>query len=387
MSGGLEREIHALIKAGRYEDAEARLRPLLASGTGPIVLWSLLVQALRLLGRPREALPIQQMIAASNPGNLAARFDLSEIQLLLGDFDTGWRNYKYRYSLDHTTRIERKVQLPRWEGGRIEGRTLLIHDEQGYGDTFQFLRLVKPAKQRSGARVVLQVNPESLELARRSDLGADETIGNGELPPPFQMHCELMSLPLALGLRLADLPGLAPPYLVADSRRVVRWRQRLAELPRPIVALAWAGRPTHYNDASRSVGLASLAELAVPGVSFVSVQKGPAAAAEAPAGMALTRLSDDIAGFDDTAAILSVADVLVSVDSSPVHLAGALHRPAWVMLPFVPDWRWLEQREDTPWYPGTRLFRQARRNDWAPVTRAVAAALRELVHSGPVDRA
>jgi hypothetical protein len=234
------------------------------------------------------------------------------------------------------------------------------------------------AKQRSGARVELQVNPESLALARRSDLGADETIGNGELPPPFQVHCELMSLPLALGLKLADLPGLAPPYLVADPQRVAAWRQRLAALPRPIVALAWAGRPTHYNDVSRSAGLASLAPLAMAAVSFVSVQKGPAAAADAPEGMALTRLSDEITGFDDTAAILSVADVLVSVDSSPVHLAGALDRPVYVMLPFVPDWRWLEQRDDTPWYPRTRLFRQPRRNDWAPVSRAVAQALAEL---------
>nr|WP_294523702.1 hypothetical protein [uncultured Rhodopila sp.] len=382
MSGGPEREIHALILSGQYEDAVARLQPMLASGTGPIVLWSLLVKALRLLGRPREALPIQRMIADSNPGNLAARFDLSEIQLLLGDFDAGWRNYRYRYSLDHTARIERKVQMPRWEGGRIEGKTLLIHDEQGYGDTFQFLRLVKLAKQRSGARVVLQVNQETLDLARRSDLGADETIGNGDLPPPFQMHCELMSLPMALGLRLSDLPGLAPPYLVADPQRIERWRQRLAALPRPIVALAWAGRPTHYNDASRSVSLASLAPLAMPGVSFVTVQKGPAAAAAAPEGMALTRLSDEIAGFDDTAAILSVADVLISVDSSPVHLAGALDRPAYVMLPFVPDWRWLEQRADTPWYPRTRLFRQPRRNDWAPVLRSLANALTDLPRQG-----
>ena len=339
------------------------------------MLWALLVQALRLLGRPREALPIQQMIVDFDPGNLAARFDLSEIQLLLGDFDTGWRNYRYRYSLDHTTRIERKVQVPRWEGGRIEGKTLLIHDEQGFGDTFQFLRLVRPAKQRSGARVVLQINAELLELARRSDLGADETIPNGELPPPFQMHCELMSLPMALGLKLSDLPGLEPPYLVADLDRVVYWRQRLAGLPRPVVTLVWAGRPTHYNDASRSISPGSLAGLAVPGVNSVSVQKGPAAAAAAPDGMALTRLSDEITGFDDTAAILSVADLLISVDSSPVHLAGALNRPAWVLLPFAPDWRWLEQRQDTPWYPRTRLFRQPRRNDWEPVTRAVAQAL------------
>jgi hypothetical protein len=203
------------------------------------VLWALLVQALRLLGRPREALPIQQMIVDSNPGNLEARFDLSEIQLLLGDFESGWRNYRYRYSLDHTTRIERKVQLPRWEGGRIEGRTLLIHDEQGYGDTFQFLRLVRLAKQRSGARVILQVNPESLDLARRSDLGADETISNGELPPPFQMHCELMSLPLALGLRSPTCPAWRLPTLLPI--RSVWFAGGNAWPPCPAPSLRWRG--------------------------------------------------------------------------------------------------------------------------------------------------
>jgi hypothetical protein len=382
----LERQVRALVTQDRLEEAETLLRPLVASGSGPLPVWRLLVQVLRLLGRSAEALPIQRMLVDTVPGDLAARFDLSEILLLRGEFDAGWRAYRYRYSLPHTARIERKVQRPRWEGEPIPGRTLLIHDEQGYGDTFQFLRLVPWAKQRSGARVVLEINPETLPLAQRSPLGIDTLIPNGALPPAFDVHCELMSLPMALRLQLSDLPGPLP-YLAPDPARLAHWQQRLAGLQRPIVALAWAGRPNHHNDANRSMPLAALAPLAMPGVSFVAIQKGPAAAQATapPAGMVLISLSDEIAGFDDTAAILSVADLLVSVDSSPVHLAGALDRPAWVMLPFMPDWRWLEGRSDTPWYPRHRLFRQPRRGDWGAVVAEVARALRALATRAPAS--
>ena len=209
--------------------------------------------------------------------------------------------------------------------------------------------------------------------------GFDEIIRLGKVPPPFDFHCELMGLPMALGLQLADLP-VSTSYLSADAVRVEHWRKRLAHLPRPLVGLVWAGRPTHANDARRSLALSDLTPLAQEGVTFVALQKGPASAQAAtpPDGMALVSLSDEIRDFDDTAAILTLLDVLVSVDSSPVHLAGALGCPAWVMLPFVPDWRWLLSRADSPWYPSLRLFRQHAPDDWAPVLQAVAAELGEL---------
>jgi hypothetical protein len=361
----------ALLNAGAPERAEAVLRPHLASGVGPIPLWRAMAQALRRQGRVEEAARIQAMVVEAIPGDLAARFDLAESLLLLGAFERGWREYHYRYSLAHTTRIERKIQRPRWDGAAMPGRVLLIHDEQGFGDTFQFIRLVRAAAARAQARVVLDVNPESLALARRA-LPEIEIIRSDELPPAFDAHCELLSLPMALGLRLEDLPGHMP-YLVADPDRVALWRERLADFPRPLVALAWAGRPAHPNDANRSMTLAALGPLAETGAAFVAVQKGAAAQVVAPW---VTSLSEEIANFDDTAAILCVVDLLISVDSSPVHLAGGLGRAAWVMLPFLPDWRWLMQREDTPWYPQHRLFRQARRGDWDGVVAAVAGALR-----------
>lgn len=377
----IERQARALLDAGQLEQAEALLRPCLALGSGPLPLWRLLVQAIRPQGHLPETRLIQEMLVSTVPGDLAARFNLAETLLLLGEYERGWREYDYRYSLSHTTTIARKVQKPRWKGQPIPGATLLIHDEQGYGDTFQFLRMVPWAKARSGARVILEINAETLSLARRSE-GFDDIVVRGSLPPAFDMHCEMMSLPLAMGLKLPDLPGRIP-YLSADLQRLSRWRRRLADLPRPLVALVWAGRPTHFNDANRSLTLAAFAPLARPGVTFLSIQKGPAAAQanSTQPGMSLLSLSDEIEDFEDTAAILSIVDLLISVDSSPVHLAGALGRPAWVMLPLVPDWRWLVERTDTPWYPSVRLFRQQSRGNWEDVVASMTA---ELAHLKPI---
>ncbi len=375
----LDQQVRALLGQNQFAQAEALVRSFLPGGNGPPLVWRMLAQALRLQGRLAEAKSVQEMLVDHMPGDLPGRFDLAETLLLMGEFTRGWREYRFRYSLPHTTRIERKVQRPRWEGERMEGRTLLIHDEQGYGDTFQFIRLLPEAKRRSGARLVLEINHEQVDIARRSPLGVDQYITRGTLPPAFDVHCEMMSLPQALGLQLSDLPGPLP-YLTPDPARLEKWRARLEGLPRPIVAMAWAGRPTHFNDANRSMTLADMAPLGMPGVSFVTIQKGPAAeqAKTPPPGMSLTHLSDEISDFDDTAAIFSLVDLLISVDSSPVHLAGALDRPAWVMLPFMPDWRWLMHRSDTPWYPRHRLFRQPSPGNWGAVVQDMAAALAAL---------
>lgn len=373
-----EAELQArnLIAERRFAEAEAILRQALAVGSGPISLWRMLGGAIRAQGRAAEAKPIQEMLVDTLPGELSMRFDLAETLLLLGEFEQGWRQYHYRYQMPHTTRIERKVQKPRWDGRPIPGKTLLIHDEQGYGDTFQFMRMVPWAKARSQARTVLEINHEMHSLAVRMG-GFDAITLRGELPPPFDEHCEMMSLPMAMGLKLEDLPGEPMPYLSADPVRLAVWRERLAPLARPLVCLVWAGRPTHLNDANRSMSLEALAPLARPDITFLSIQKGPteAAAQSPPAGMNLVSLSADIQDFEDTAAILTLADLLISVDSSPVHLAGALGRPAWVMVPSVPDWRWLLGREDTPWYPSVRIIRQSSAGDWAELVERLARNL------------
>jgi len=375
-----ENQIRGALDAGRFDIAEATCRALLANG-GPLHVWRMLVSALRQQGRAREALEILEMLVGHAPGDLELRFDLAEVLLLLGDFDRGWQEYRHRYSLGHTAYLDRKVQKPLWDGRLLRNKTLLIHDEQGFGDTFQFLRLIPAIKQRSKARIVLQVRPELQSFAKRMP-GIDRVILQGELPPAFDMHCHLMTLPMAIEMQISDLPGKIP-YLAASPARIRKWQKRLADLPRPIVGLVWAGRPTHLNDANRSMTLEELHPLGIEGVSFVSVQKGESAkqANVPPAGMNLINLSDEIEDFEDTAAIFTLIDLLISVDSSPVHLAGALGRPAWVMLPLVPDWRWLLDRDDTPWYPSVRLFRQSRYGDWSDVVARMAGELRKMTVS------
>jgi hypothetical protein len=378
-----ERQAVDALNANDPARAEMLVRAMLAGGGGLLHVWTLLAQSLRRQGRLAEAKPIQEMLVDHAPANMELRFDLAQILLQLGEFERGWREYHYRYNMAHTAALERKVQKPRWDGRPLTGKTLLIHDEQGFGDTFQFLRMVPWAREKSGARLVLEIAREQESFARRMG-GVDQIVQRGQLPPAFDMHCEMMSLPMALGLKLEDLPGTVP-YLAVDQDRLRKWRKRLKKFPRPIVALVWAGRPEHLNDANRSTTLATLAPLAeVEGCSFLSVQKGPKAAEAKtpPAGMPLTDLDGEISDFDDTAAILSVADLLISVDSAPVHLAGALNRPAWVMLPFISEWRWLTEREDSPWYPSVRLFRQQSAADWAGVVRRMGEALRQLRDHG-----
>ena len=361
----------AAVDRGELAAAESLLRHA-TTGTTSLQLLLMLAQVLRAQGKIEECCQLQIKLVELRPGNLVFRFDLAETLLLLGQFKRGWREYKYRYSLPATVELARKVQRPRWAGQRLEGKSILIHDEQGFGDTFQFLRLLRNVRDYGG-RIILQVHSALQPFAAR--LGwHDVLLTRGQLPPAFDMHCELMSLPDVLGLRLENLPGPIP-YLVPDPVFLQKWQSRLAELPRPIIALAWAGTPTHPNDHNRSLLLQQLAPLGVAKASLISVQKGPAVAQAASPPFDLLNLDPEIASFEDTAAILSIADLLISVDSAPVHLAGALGRPVFTLLPFVPDWRWLLAREDTPWYPTMRLFRQAQPRNWSPVIARVADQL------------
>jgi hypothetical protein len=379
MTGDIMSAARAALAEDRLEDAEALLRQAIGPAGAHESVLMMLARVLRGQGKITQARELQSRLVELRPGNLVYRFDLAETLLLLGEFERGWREYKYRYSLPYTLERARKMQRPRWDGKPLKGRAILIHDEQGYGDTLQFLRLVRFAAARGG-RVILEVHPALLEFARR--FGAqDALIARGELPPAFDVHCELMSLPDVLGLRLEDLPG-PMPYLTPEPAHVAKWRQRLAGLKRPVVALVWAGTPTHVNDHNRSMRLAQFAPLGGTGASFITVQKGKAAAQAETPPFPLVNLDPEIMSFEDTAAILSLADLLVSVDSAPAHLAGALGRPVWTLLPFVPDWRWLLTREDTPWYPSMRLIRQRQRGDWAEVMGRVAGGIVEICKEG-----
>jgi hypothetical protein len=265
---------------------------------------------------------------------------------------------------------------PLWLGEYpLAHKTILLHAEQGLGDTIQFARYV-PLLAAAGARVVLEVQAELKPLM--ASLGSVITlIARGETPPAFDVHCPLGSLPLATNTTPASVPAQIP-YLKADPDAVAAWSLRLEALPRPRIALAWSGNPAHENDRNRSITFARLAPLLDLPAAFISVQRDvrPADAMALAAESRVTALGEALHDFRDAAAVLALADLVVTVDTAVLHLAGAMGRPAWLLVPFAPDWRWGLQGDATPWYPDIRLFRQTRPGDWDEVIARVGAALR-----------
>jgi len=271
----------------------------------------------------------------------------------------------------------RAYRQPLWLGTpNIGGKTILLHAEQGLGDTVQFARYASLVA-RAGARVVLEVQPP-LERLMSGIAGVSQTVAKGQPLPEFDVHCPLLSLPLAFGTERDTVPAEVP-YIVAPAPRVEKWRARLGAPDLPRVGFAWAGSPTNRNDHNRSIALAALADvLSVPGIAFVSIQKDLGETERELLGTfaQVTHVGDELADFADTAAVMSLVDLVVSVDTSVAHLAGAMARPLWLLLPFAPDFRWMLDREDSPWYPSARLFRQAGIGDWDDV---LARLRRELL--------
>jgi hypothetical protein len=295
--------------------------------------------------------------------------------LLVGDFGRGWEQYEARWDTTQLAAMKRNFPQPRWRGSHdLAGKTILLHAEQGLGDTIQFCRYVPDVAERGG-RVVLEVQ-RPLHALMRTLAGAAEVISRGDPLPAFDLHCPLLSLPLAFGTTLKTVPS-ATPYLRASSSAAADWDARLGEKRRPRIGLAWSG--SYGNDPSRSIGLAPLLSLLEIDATFVSLQKDVRAA---DAGVLrgrrdLIHFGDALTNFSDTAALVSTLDLVISVDTSVAHLAGALGKPVWVLLPFVPDWRWLLDRETSPWYPTARLFREDGTRTWdTAIARVQHAAVK-----------
>ena len=309
-----------------------------------------------------------------NPEFSEARFNLSLVSLVTGNFDTGWEEYESRWWCDG--KKPRAFPQPPWDGADLKGRTILLHAEQGYGDTLQFIRYAPLVKQRGG-RTIVECQPPLARLLRSAP-GVDQLIPAGSALPAFDVQLPLLSLPRVFQTRLDSFPANVP-YLTPPAEPYTKLDSVLAPYrAKRRIGIAWAGRETHRNDANRScalvhfVGLAEQLDLAL-----FSLQKGPRSLANAdtPTGFPITDLSVHIEDFYDTAAAILRLDLVITVDTSAAHLAGALGRPVWVLLPFVPDWRWLLNREDSPWYPGMRLFRQTSPGDWAGVFKRVTETL------------
>jgi tetratricopeptide (TPR) repeat protein len=338
--------------------------------------------SLQFTGRYDEAMDYAERAIAADPENDQARFNLSLLLLLRGEYARGWREYEQRWRLPEVTKPN--YRQPMWAGEYLDGRTILLQSEQGLGDTIQCLRYV-PMVLARGGRVVLRVERVLVRLA--ASLSANVIIAptNARLPD-FNVWCPLLSLPRVFDTRVDSIPA-AMPYLGARNAIAERWRRRLAGLPGLKVGLVWAGSANHINDARRSIDLARLKPLlGVPGVSFVSLQVGPRSAdiATLPSDI-LHDVSAELTDFAETAGAIRNLDLVIAVDTSAVHLAGALGKPAWVMLPFSPDWRWLLERDDSPWYPTVRLYRQREPADWDGVAARVAADLAALA-SDPARR-
>ena len=325
-------------------------------------------------GRFDEAIIAYCSAVAFKPSYPEAHYNLAILLLLKGDFKRGWQEYEWRWKWANFTSPPRNFSQPQWDGSPLENRTLLLHAEQGLGDTIQFIRYVSLAARRGG-KIIIGCQAELQRLFRIMPEGC-QIVVQGALLPNFDLHCPLLSLPLVFGTTLENIPNTVP-YLYADVQDAKSWQQRLDEhSPGLKVGLVWAGSPTH--DPQRFIKLSNLAPLGqVSGVRFFSLQKGEASiqAKTPPAGMELIDWTAELKDFADTAALIANLDLVITIDTAAVHLAGALGKPVWTLLPFIPDWRWMLEREDSPWYPTMRLFRQSIRGDWDGVIKRVAEAL------------
>ena len=330
----------------------------------------------RELGRHREALAAYDRALSIDPELAEAHFSRSFVLLLLGDYAAGWKDYEWRWRIPAFNAPARRFAQAIWDGREVRGGTILLHAEQGLGDTLQFVRYAPLVAQRC-AQVHLECQPE-LKGLMQGVAGVSRVVSRGETLPAFAAHAPLLSLPSIYGTTLDTVPWNGA-YVHADAGRIALWRDAMPpDAARLKVGLVWAGRPQQWDDRKRSISLSMLAPLAAAGgVTFYSLQKG-AAAAEAgapPAGMKLVDLSARIGDFSDTAALASLLDLVITIDTSVAHLAGAMGLPVWVLTAHAPDWRYHIGREDNPWYPTMRLFRQERDGDWPGAIGRVAAAL------------
>jgi tetratricopeptide (TPR) repeat protein len=340
---------------------------------------------LRRLDRPDEALADFKAAIKAGPEFAEAHFEAAMARLSLGDFEAGWKSYEWRWRTGAFAGQRRPFQAPLWLGAApLDGKTILLHAEQGFGDTIQFIRYA-PLLAGRGARVVCEVQPELLSLL--SQLRDVTVIAKGEPLPAFDLHCPLLSLPLALGTQPETIPATTP-YLMAPAERVAEWRNRWPQRE-PRAGFVWSGQLSHKNDANRSIALARLATLFEnPPVRCFSLQTQLRDAdREVLQSLPnLIHLDGAFRDFADTAAAIALLDVVVSVDTAVAHLAGALGKPVIVLLPHAADFRWMRGRDDTPWYPTARLLRQPAFGDWDSVIVRFHDELRRLGQASTAGR-
>jgi tetratricopeptide (TPR) repeat protein len=364
-------------------DAEAAFRKAAAlrpdHGRTQVNLGKMLLR----LHRSEEAASTARSALRVLPDDPEAHTVLAFALLQLGRWREAWPEYAWRWKDPRLNLEPREFDCPIWTGEALSGRTLLLHAEQGFGDTLQLLRYA--AQLPHDGKVIVEVQKPLARLAATLE-GVDRILARGEPLPGFDLHCPLFSLPRIFGTTVETIPN-GVPYLSADPIAVERWRTRLAGAGTVHIGLVWAGNRNNTEDETRSIPLAAFAALAgLDGVTFVSLQKGEgdAEAAQPPAGLRLLDFTPELADFADTAALVAALDLVIGVDTAVVHLAGALGRPVWLLNRFHAEWRWLRERTDSPWYPTLRQFRQREPSNWDDVISDVRAALADrLAGSSP----
>jgi len=343
---------------------------------------------LRFQGRLKESLTSYQIALWLDPRSASAHWNRSLAWLQAGDFEQGWSEYEWRWQRQKAK--PHAFRQPLWDGSSLAGRTIALHVEQGTGDTFQFIRYAALVKQRGGT-VILRCPSPLIPLLSRCR-GVDQLVSESAELPHSDAQAPLMSLPGIFKTSLATVPATVP-YLFVDERRVEAWRSHVRSTAGFTVGIAWQGNRHHAWDHHRSVPLSAFASLAsLPGVCLISLQKGYGSEQVRSLGKRLpiielpSEQNPAAESFVDTAAIMKSLDLVITVDTSIAHLAGALGVPVWVGLSLMADWRWLFDREDTAWYPSMRLFRQTRLGDWTSVFGRIRDELQKLVSSPPRQR-
>lgn len=381
--GGDRLDVHlcrgmALASLGQYESALASYDAAIAIAPDRAQTHADRGRMLAALARFDAALESYDHALALAPEDTQIRVNKALALLTVGDLAKGWPLLEWRWKTDALAPRLRRFTQPRWLGAEsLQGKTMLLHSEQGFGDTIQFCRFASEVAKR-GANVLLEVPAPLVDLLHDIE-GVGALLPWGSRLPDFDFHCPLLSLPLALAIDLSTIPA-PPAYLHAKPIEVTAWALKLGVRTMPRVGIAWSGNPMHGNDRDRSIRLATLLQYLPAGFEYVSLQKEVRAGDLEALGNAkrLRHFGDALDDFGATAALCSLMDLVISVDSSVAHLAGAIGKPTWILLPFSPDWRWLLDRRDSPWYPSVALYRQDLPGDWHSVLERVRDDLLRL---------
>ena len=367
----------ALSLLDRFEEAVASHEDALRIGPHIVGAHVNRGNAMLKLSRLQEALEAYTEALAREPVNAEANFNAAITRLCLGDYREGWKQYEHRWETKHFAGHRPNYPQPMWRGEDIAGKRIVLNAEQGMGDVIQFARYA-PLVASRGAEVILAV-PRALKALMATVPRVSLVVANGDALPDFDLYCPLMSLPLVFGTELETVPADVP-YMWPFADRLAAWRPRLPDSGRVRVGVCWAGNPDFGNDRHRSIALERFARLfSVPGIDFVSLQKdvSPAEAALLE-HHGILQLGQQFADYADTAAVLAMLDLVVAVDTSVAHLAGAMGKATALLVAFSPDWRWLLDRTDSPWYPTMRIFRQRAIGDWDELIERLRRELAEV---------